>query len=389
MATILSGLQDTTDPVADELKIDMSDDISELDPDTSQFTTMLQKMGSQDAIREKVNWLEHELMPRVSALAASATSAATTYVVTTGDGVLFRAGDLVRNAATGDAALVSSISTDTLTVIRGIGGVAAASAASGTQLVIVSNASKQGATLGTRKIVKKVLGYNYTQIVRHPFGFTNTNTAIARYGGSEPAREAKYKLVEHKRALEQMAFWGARSFSAQGADTEPTGTAGGIKEYVSTNVYPAGGTLTEGNFDTYLRGGLQHSAGNVVLFAAPLPMQALSGFLRDNITKTTGTDRLWGAKVDAYISGAYGTNVPVMVKREWNDFATTSSQYGGWIFGVNMDNVKIRPLQGRNTSLLRNRQANDADETTHEYLTEVSFEVRQEKSHFLITGITG
>ena len=35
--TILSGLVDTADPVAAELKVDMRDEIAMLDPDTSQF----------------------------------------------------------------------------------------------------------------------------------------------------------------------------------------------------------------------------------------------------------------------------------------------------------------------------------------------------------------
>jgi hypothetical protein len=388
MPTVLSGLVDTEDVLGDERVVDMSEEIAYLDPDTTQFTTMLNRIGTKDAIREKVNWLEDELFPRISALATSATSATTTWDVTAGEGTLFRAGDIVRNAATGEAVRVTSISTDALTVVRTIGDVAAASAASGTQLVIVGNAAAQGATLGTRKMTKKVLGYNYTQIFRHPFGFTNTNVAIERYGGSEPDVEAKKKLVEHKRAIEQSLFWGARDFITSG--NEPIGVMGGLDEFVTTNVDDAGGTLTEANLDTYLRDGLQHGPpDSSVIFAAPLVMQAISGFLRDNITKTTGKDRLWGAKVDAYISGAYGTNVPVMVKKEWNDFSSASDQYGGWAFGVNMDNVKLRPLRTRNTKLLPNRQANDADETTHEYLTEVSCEIRIEKSHFVIVGVTG
>lgn len=386
MATVLSGLVDTEDVLGDEKVVDMADDIAHLDPDESQFTTMMQKLGSKEAHNTKINWLELELMPRVSALAASATSALTSLTVTTGEGDYFRAGDVVRNCVTGEAYRVVSVATDTLEVTRSIGDVAAATSASGVQLVIVSNAAAQGATLGTRKIVKKVLGYNYQQIFRTPFGFTNTNVAIERYGGQEPAVTAKQKLIEHKRGLEQAAFWGARDFITSGST--PLGVAGGLVEYISTNSDDAGGALTEANLDTYLRDGLQHGSRNKVLFVAPLVMQAISGFLRDNITKTTGNDRLWGAKVDAYISGAYGTNVPVMVKREWNDFSSASDQYGGWAFGVDMSNVKFRPLRTRNTQMLRNRQANDADETTHEYLTEASFEIRQEKTHFKIIGVT-
>ena len=389
MPTVLSGMVDTEDVLADERVVDMSDDIKHLDPDDSQFVTMMQRMASKEAIREKVNWLELEYFPRLSALAASATSAASTIGVTAGQGTYFRAGDVVRIAATGEAFRVLSVATDTLTVERGVGDVAAATAASGLQLLIVSNASKQGATLGTRKMLKKVLGFNYTQIVRHPFGFTNTNVAIERYGGREPANEAAQKLVEHKRSLEYLAFFGARDLITHSGDSEPTGYAGGIDEFVSTNVDNAGGTLTEANLEAYLRDGLQHGSRNKVIFLAPVAMGAISGFLRDSIQPAGLNERLWGAKVDAYISGAYGQKIPLIVKRDWNDFSTASVQYGGFAVGVDMSNVKIRPLRGRNTSLLRNRQANDADETTHEYLTEVSYEIAQEATHFIINGITG
>ena len=85
MTDVLEGLVATNDVLGDELVVDMDEDIKHLDPDESQFTTMLQQIASKDAIREKVNWLELELMPRVSALAASATSAGTSVVVTSGE----------------------------------------------------------------------------------------------------------------------------------------------------------------------------------------------------------------------------------------------------------------------------------------------------------------
>lgn len=169
MATVLTGLVDTEDVLGDERVVDMSDEIKHLDPDESQFTTMLQKMGSKEAFREKVNWLELELFPRKSALAASATSAATTVTVTTGEGTYFRAGDVVRNAVSGEAYQVTSVSTDTLTITRSVGDVAAASSASGAELVIISNAAAQGDTLGTRKMVKKALGYNGKAVWAYSF----------------------------------------------------------------------------------------------------------------------------------------------------------------------------------------------------------------------------
>ena len=227
--SIATGLVDTATVTANEHKIDMSEKIMMLDPDVSQFTTMLMKMGSEDARSYKVEWLEDQLRPRLSALAASATSAATTIVVTTGQGDYFRARDLVRVATTGEMVLVTSISTDTLTVTRAIGATAAASAASGGDLLIVSNAAVQGATLGTRKITKKTAAYNYTQIQRDPYGFTETERNVATYGGAPDVYESVKKLVEHKRALENTCFFGARSFTSNAPNS--FGTSGGAVEF--------------------------------------------------------------------------------------------------------------------------------------------------------------
>lgn len=385
--SVASGLVDTATPLSSEQVVDMDNEIKMLDPDESQFTTMLMMLGSTPAVREQINWLEDQLFPRLSALATSATSAATTLVVTTGQGVYFRAKDIVRIAQTGEAVTVTSISTDTLTVVRALGGVTAATAQTGSDLLIVGNAAAQGATLGTRHITKKVLGYNYTQIQRDPFGFTGTESVIETYGGPAPMHEEVKKLVEHKRAIEQTLFWGARSYTS--AAPNSIGTCGGAVEYISTNISNPAGALTHALLDQYLQAGLQNGSKNKVLFCAPLVARAISGFLKTAYAPVSVDERKFGAKVDAYISGAYGWNVPIVVKRAWNDFSTTSTQYGGWAFLLDMDYIQLRPLRDRNTQLLRNRQANDADEVTHEYRTEYSLEFAQEKVHAIIRGVTG
>lgn len=71
----------------------------------------------------------------------------------TGEGDYFRAGDVVRVARTGEAFTVTSVSTDALTAVRGVGRVAAAAMLAGDQLLIVGNGAAQGATLGTRKVM--------------------------------------------------------------------------------------------------------------------------------------------------------------------------------------------------------------------------------------------
>lgn len=386
---IATGTVDTETIVADEKVVDMVDQFQMLDTDTTQFTTILNKLPSKPATREKINWLEDQYFPNFTTLAASATSAATTIDVATGTGVYFRANDLVRNALTGEMYSVTSISTDTLTVVRAIGGTSAASSASGADLLIAANASAQGADIGTHKVTTRVLGYNYTEIQRNSLSFTGTEVNIETYGPGDPMNEIAKKSVEHKRALENMLWRGARAFTSAAPSSK--GYSGGVDEFLSTNVFSSIGTLTRAVLDSKLSTIMQHGSLNKVIFAAPVPAAALSGLFADNWVKvtSTGSSEVYGAKVTGFISGAYGTNIPVITKRDWGRFSTASNQYGSRLYVLDLDYIARRPLRNRDTQLLRNRQSNSEDKVTHEFLTEQSLQFAQESCHGVLKGITG
>jgi hypothetical protein len=100
-----------------------------------------------------------------------------------------------------------------------------------------------------------------------------------------------------------------------------------------------------------------------------------------------GGDRsVYGVKVDSFVSGAYGYKIPVVVKKEWSEFPATG--YGGYLFIVDMDYVQRRPLADADTKLLTDRQPAGKDSYNAEYLTEATYEIAQERTHGLLTGIT-
>lgn len=383
--TINEGLVDDSDILANERVIDMSDIVNTLESDMTQFTTALMKVASSPANSTKVEWLEDRLFPRKSSLAASATSAAASITVATGEGAYFIVGDVVRNTLTGEAYGVSGVTTDTVGITRSVGSVAAASSASaGAELVILANASLQGATIPTSKVVERVAQYNYTQIIRHSYSFTRSLTQSSLYTGGEPNYERRKKAVEHKRSLEALLFFGARDLNTGGS--EPQGYMGGLVEFISSNVHDPGGGMSPTELDTFFQTDLQYGSMNKVLFCAPTFARVLSSYARDNWVRATPQNTLFGVKVDGFISGAYGSELPVFVKREWGELSSANSGYGSWGFVVDMDRVRLRPLQ--DTVLLRNRQANDADRVTEEYLTEVSAEIQHEASHAIIKNVT-
>ena len=365
----------------------MRDQIAMIDPDVSQFKTILMKLPEERAKSYKVEWLEDRLIPRTSGLAASATSADTAFTVTTSTGSYFKVGDIARIVQTGEAVRVTAVGASAITVVRGIGSVTAATAATTADggIVIVGGSNEQGATLPTALGTQRVAAYNYTQIVRNAWRFTRTATQTGWYAGSLLGKERKKKASEHLTDKENMFFFGARSYSA--GTNNPRHTAGGLIEYISTNVTSAS-TLDKGTFNDFMRTGLQYGSSNKVLFASPIVAQVVSEFLGDNWVQAAPSSTAWGAKVDAYISAVYGTSIPVVVKRQWGAYgALTANFYSTKAFLVDMESVAEATMQS--SQLLRNRQANDADEVAEEYLYEGTRVVAQETHHSLLDDVVG
>ena len=385
MPTILTGVVDDADILSNQRVVDMSPTIAQLEPDEAPLTTMLQKTSKRAAYSQKVEWLSDELVPRLTTLSASATSAATALSVATGTGTYFRPGDVIRIASTGENCAVSAVSADTVYVVaRTLGAVTSISAASGVDVIKVGNAAAEGATLGTLIQTKKVANYNYAQIQRDPWGFTNTLVASKLYGGPEPANEAKKKLIEHKRQMENTLFWGTRDLITTGS--APVGYVGGIYQYVTSNITSSVGALTETLFETFLRKAFRYGSQNKVMFCSPIVASALSSFPQGKLAPPSPSIDTFGVSLSKYQS-ASGAMVDIMVKRDWYDFQTTGNQYGGIGVVVDMDDITMRPL--RDTVLKPDRQANDEDSVKQEYLTEWSLELGLEKKHAIISGITG
>jgi hypothetical protein len=76
----------------------MREKITNLDTDNTQFSTMLMRLPSERAKSFKVEWMDDQLLPKFSALAASAASDLTNLTLTTSEGNYFKVGDILRNA---------------------------------------------------------------------------------------------------------------------------------------------------------------------------------------------------------------------------------------------------------------------------------------------------
>src|SRR5215510_15088121 len=244
--TVQTGNVSTADSLPEERKNDFDEKMQRLDPDESQFTIMTGRMPSRTAIREIFNWIEEDDFPRIVAGDAQ-TSGSSALNLNAGQGKTVQPNDILRNMRTGEPMRVLTVTTDALTIARGIDGRPASATNAGDNYLVVADAQPQGSDFPTARYLARVLGYNYTQITRTPWTFTGTMTSIELYGGREPGKEAVRKAREHKRKWEALAFWGARSFAANSGaapgNGEPQGTCGGASEFIQSVRRDANGPL--------------------------------------------------------------------------------------------------------------------------------------------------
>lgn len=388
----------TDDPLSNDLAVSMENQVANQDKDTTQFSTMLMKLPSSTAKSFKEEWLEDVYLPRNTALSVTAASADTTFAITTNEGSYAKVGDIAKFVQTGEAIRITGVSASAWTAVRAIGSVAAATAVSGTTqggIIIVAGSNEQGANMPTALVTQKTANYNYCQIVRTGYEYTNTAQWVNWYSGNPLSYQRQKIAIEHKREIENSLFFGPRSYTA--GTTAPRCTSGGLDEFISTNITDTSGTFDKGELQDFLRSGLEYGdRSRKVLFAAPIVAQVLSEFLQDNwVHQPANAGSVFGVKVNAVISGVYGADVPVVVKSDWKRYGEgTANHVGSRAYLVDLTAVELVKAPAtksgsRFATLYSDRQGTSADEVAEEFLSEYTLKVKTEKAHALLRQVTG
>ncbi len=376
---MIQVIRGTGNVLADRRVIDISKKIDVLEPDAAPLVLLTKKLGKKVAINPKFNWMEEDSLDQVDAVNYSTGYTAGATSVTVDTGTLFRVGDVVKVVASGEQMLVTAISTNDLTVTRGWGATAAGSIADNAVLLIVGNANQEGATKRAFKIGDQVEKTNYTQIFRTPFGITETANASEMHGGNDLKHQRMMQLIEHQKEIERAFWFGEPKEDTTG--THPRRATGGVDYWISTNLTDAGGTLTELEFDEFLRTGFRYGSKVKWLFAAPIVVAAISFWAKGKLLLAP-KDKTYGISVMQWISPFGLVNIVLQ------NLFTEVSTYAGYAYLLDMEGKEYRYLEGRDTKLKTNIQDNSADSEEDEYITECGLEHRQEKKDALLYNVT-
>lgn len=319
--------------------------------------------------------------------AVASTSTTTITIDASDDNKFAIAGSIVVNSETGEVMHVTADTTGTtLTVARNIGATSH-QIADNAELFIAGFAAAEGANSPTAISFDAVVSNNYCQIFRTAFQVSNTLQSTYLRTGDKLDEAMTKALKLHMSDIERAMFFGMKHEDASTA-SQPVRFTGGIINSltnvvdVSTDFASYGGSnagqMTEAGFDDLL-------ISSVFKYGSKQKI-AFVGETVANQLQQIGKDRWQPTQYE----GAYGVNLTqyttfagdLMVHLH-PQFRQVPGMKTAMVI-IDFPYLSYRYLEGRDTQLLENRQAPDADSTKHEYLTECGLEMLQDKVHSYI-----
>lgn len=376
--TILSGVQGTYDILTNARKVDMGDRVALLEPDAAPLTVLLKRLKKRVTINPQFDWMEDELFPRFTAVnnGAGYLSTDTSIVVDNGNYIVIR--DLVKVMRTSEVMLVTGVSSNTLTVTRAAGETAAVALVDNDPLMVLGPAYAENATLQQAKATQRTRVFNLTGIMRKPIQLSNTMINSQIYGSpDERIAQQKLRGIEHLVDIERAFLFGERFEDT----TNDFRTTRGVVTFISTNRTDAGGTLTEGEFETWARTLFRYGKKTKLVLCSRLVASVVNQFAHNKL-QSFPKDKTYGLSLMGYktIHGEMMLIVHDLLESSPNTPSLyTDYEYGGWALGLDIETMAYRFIKNRDTQLLTNRQAPDADGVIDEWLTEAGLEMGQER----------
>ena len=382
-ATLVTGERHIAETPAQRIIPDIEPDIQFALPNASPVTTILKGIrGRKESTQREFGWFFKDEYPSMSSVAdATLTAAATTLNVPTGDGARYAANNVIKNRNTGEVFLVTGVTADALTIVRGIGGGAQAMT-QGDAIERISSAYEDGADKGTLKSIQETYDFNYTQTIRTPFGWVGRQKYTGLYGGKDPVMEKKFQQIKHNQDLESVLLHGRRH-KRMVSGKEQTFT-GGLDYFIKTNIWELGSTVPSESqvmkvlesIMTYGDGGIYGKGADGATkwaFLSPAWCSLFDSYARGRL-EYRPTDKRIGLKA-AHFDTPHGSLVlvrhPLLV----------GPVHNGLAYILDMNHLAYRYHAGRDTMLREGIQNPGTDGEENEYLTDCGFEVQLEFAH--------
>lgn len=191
------------------------------------------------AMAFRQGWFEDSLLPNTDAINDATytnPSTDTSFVVDNGD--RFRVGDQIQVVGSREVMLVTDISTNTLTVVRGYGSTTAEALADNKLIRILGNAALEGDDRPSTRFTNRTRKQNYTQIFTASVEVSGTQLAARQIGlADELDYQKQERLRELLRDLENCVINGVSPASNPQGNATTRRTLKGVIPFIATNAF--------------------------------------------------------------------------------------------------------------------------------------------------------
>ncbi|MCK4913005.1 MAG: DUF5309 family protein [Planctomycetes bacterium] len=366
---------------------EIAEDVSDIVAIVSPYETpLLDALGNplREATSTHHEWLEDTLLPNKDAVNDNAftdPAADTDFVVDNGS--RFQVGDQIQIAGSRELMLVTAISTNTLTVVRGYGSTTPENLADNQIINILGNAALEGADRPTARFTNRTRCSNYTQIFTAAVEVSGTDMASSQLGMIEELDYQKQERIrELIRDLENTVINGGQA----AADPQGSGSVRrsmkGIVGHLATNDFatgdsgfPAGADLDEAKINYALRQIWENSSGNVDLIV-------VGGFQKRKINAFCSDSRTYAAG---------DTTFSDMVSVYESDFGVCRIVTSRWVpqdaaLMLDSSRINVLPLAGR--SFHFKPLASSGDYECGQVIGEYTLELKNEAAGGMIRGLS-
>ncbi len=366
-----------------EIVDDLADLVSIVGP---HETALLDALGDplHAATSTRHEWIEDELISNNGQISQSGLTdaGANTTSITVADGTLFRAGDQVQGLGKNEVVLVTAVSGNTLTLVRGYGGSTAQPLADTTKVGIIGNAALEGADAGAPRFTVRSRRSNYTQIFSAAVQVSGSEAAVRSVGVQDEVDYAKTsRLRELLRDLENTLINGVAPTATQEGSATVRRTLRGILASITTNQMtpgngniPSADELSEEQVNGALRTVWEASGSkpDLIVVGGSLKRK-LNALIQPSQRYSTGGETL--------------KNVVSVYESDFGVCRVVLSRYmpGDALLVLDSSRVSVVPLTGR--SFQYRGLASAGDYTSGEVLGEYTLELRNEKAHGVVRGL--
>lgn len=387
--TIVAGAR-TTDLVSSSLiKREVFDAIYNFEPFQTPLVQffMGNKLAKMQTGNPKFEIQEDILIPRSTVLTGTVSASASeqTVACTTGEGAYFKVGDIIRIAATGENAIITTRDTSNLKFAATDASTALTATTAATTVYKVGSAFAEGSASAVALSTQSTFPYNYTQIFKEAVHMTGTQKATVNYGGDDWVNQRIKATKEWKLQLEQSCMFGIRAVAT---------TSGAYKRFTSGLLDSAGMGISNssqyvGNdfctdayfFQTYCKNLFALGSNKKRLYCGSDALLAINEFQKVKL-QTRVAEKQYGYDVTTILTPFGQAELvwhPMLMGA--GSAATDALGYSNWVVGVDATPEYFKYRFLANDTENRDMQYQDnigtvgTDETKAQYLAEIGWHI--------------